>query len=178
MAVVAKSVQAIMLFLKDCTARIPCFGVIIQTHLPPPPSPTVLRCRGDGCRGGSPNSPNRRAHSEVSFKLPEDMMDLSPSDPFAGGSSTNSLKEIGFEDNLFFTYIDVEKLSSGGGASNGSVHTGTSGNKEEDESLGGSGNGGTEGARPRHRHRNRRHYFLICWRVSPFLRQCRSVRGG
>ncbi|MED6152078.1 hypothetical protein PIB30_088572, partial [Stylosanthes scabra] len=44
------------------------------------------------------------------------------SDPFTGGSSTASLEEIGSEDDLFCTYIDVEKLSDGGGILNGSVH--------------------------------------------------------
>ncbi|MED6111708.1 hypothetical protein PIB30_054831 [Stylosanthes scabra] len=134
-----------------------------KTHLPPLSSPTVLRllcCRDDGCEGGSPNSHHRRAHSEVSFRLPEDMMDLSPFDPFTGGSSIASLEEIESEDDLFSTY--VEKLSSGGGALNVSVHAETSGKNEEDESLGGSGSGGTGGERPRHRHRNRRRYVLIC----------------
>ncbi|MED6112927.1 hypothetical protein PIB30_066218 [Stylosanthes scabra] len=44
------------------------------------------------------------------------------SDPFTGGSSNACLEEIGFEDNLFSTYIDVEKLSGRGVVSNGSVH--------------------------------------------------------
>lgn len=41
-------------------------------------------------------------------------MDLSPSDPFTGGSSTASLDEIGSEDDLFSTYIDMDKLGDGG----------------------------------------------------------------
>ncbi|MED6208446.1 hypothetical protein PIB30_045173 [Stylosanthes scabra] len=44
------------------------------------------------------------------------------SDSFTGGSSTASFEEIGFEDDLFSTYIDVEKLNDRGGVSNGSVH--------------------------------------------------------
>ncbi|MED6202108.1 hypothetical protein PIB30_101985, partial [Stylosanthes scabra] len=121
-------------------------------------------CRGGGCGGGSPNSHHRSAHFEVSFRLPEDMIDMSPFDLFTGSLSTASLEEIGSKDDLFSTYIDVEKLSGGGGASNGSVHTrnesdqngyigaGASGNNEEDKNPGGSGSGGTRGARPRHRH--------------------------
>ena len=119
---------------------------------------------GGGTTGGAgAHSHHRRAHSEVSFRLPDDMMDLSPSDPFTGGSSTASLEEIGSEDDLFSTYIDVEKLGAGAGggngASNGSVHAGngsdqsgyggaagTSGNNEGEKSPG----GGV--ARPRHRH--------------------------
>ncbi|MED6138702.1 hypothetical protein PIB30_076938 [Stylosanthes scabra] len=151
----------------------------VNAHQLPPQPPTTaavppssagvtssIFIRGDGCGGGSPNSHHRRALSEVSFRLPEEMMDLSPSDPFTGGSSTASLEEIGSEDDLFSTYIDVEKLSGGGGASNGSVHAGngsdqsgysgagTSGNNEEDKSPGGSGSGGTGGGRARHRHSN------------------------
>ncbi|KAL1332405.1 hypothetical protein HN51_061219 [Arachis hypogaea] len=151
----------------------------VNAHqLPPQPPPTAavppsstgvtssVFIRGDGCEGGSPNAHHRRAHSEVSFRLPDDMMDLSPSDPFTGGSSTASLEEIGSEDDLFSTYIDVEKLSGGGGASNGSIQggngldqssyggAGTSGNNEEDKSPGGNGSAGAGGARPRHRHSN------------------------
>ncbi|MED6222477.1 hypothetical protein PIB30_064829 [Stylosanthes scabra] len=37
-------------------------------------------------------------------------------------SFTASLEEIGSKDDLFSTYIDVKKLSGGGGASNGSIH--------------------------------------------------------
>lgn len=85
---------------------------------------------------------HRRAHSEVSFRLPDDMMDLSPSDPFAGGSSTASMEEIGSEDDLFSTYIDVDKLggaNGSGGAGNGADPTG-----EREKSP----------ARARHRHSN------------------------
>ncbi|XP_028768822.1 transcription factor RF2b [Neltuma alba] len=97
---------------------------------------------------------HRRAHSEVNFRLPDDMMDLSPSDPFNGGSSTASLEEIGSEDDLFSTYIDVDKL----GGANGSG----SGGNGSDQNGNGNGNGvGTSNhnerekspsARPRHRH--------------------------
>ncbi|CAN1155811.1 Transcription factor RF2b [Linum perenne] len=66
---------------------------------------------------------HRRALSEMSFRFPDDMtmmmMDLSPSGPMTpgaggdGGSSTCSLEEIGSEDDLFSTYIDVDKLTGG-----------------------------------------------------------------
>ncbi|KAJ1422932.1 Basic-leucine zipper domain [Sesbania bispinosa] len=107
-----------------------------------------------GSGAGESHSHHRRSHSEVSYRLPDDMMDLSPSDPLNGGSSTASLEEIGSEDDLFSTYIDVEKL---GGGTNGS---GRGGNGSDQS---GYGNGaGTSGhndgekspsaARPRHRH--------------------------
>lgn len=69
------------------------------------------------------------------------MADLSPSDPLngsgggggGGGSSTASLEEMGSEDDLFSTYIDVDKLGT--------------------DQSGGEGNGGDRsGNRTRHRH--------------------------
>lgn len=53
---------------------------------------------------------HRRAHSELSFRITDDM-DLS-SDPFTGSST----EEIGSEDDLFTTYIDVDKLGSASGS--------------------------------------------------------------
>ncbi|WVY93233.1 hypothetical protein V8G54_032321 [Vigna mungo] len=105
---------------------------------------------------GESHSHHRRALSEVSYRLPDDMMDLSPSDPFNGGSSTASLEEIGSEDDLFSTYIDVEKLGSGangaGRGGNGSDQSGygngagTSGHNDGEKSP------RAAEARPRHRH--------------------------
>lgn len=66
-------------------------------------------------------------------------MDLSPSDPFTGGSSTASLDEIGSEDDLFSTYIDVDKLAGYAGAGNGA-------------DPGGNGEPEKIPARSRHRH--------------------------
>ncbi|CAJ1970771.1 unnamed protein product [Sphenostylis stenocarpa] len=96
------------------------------SQLPRPPPSTAATTAGAGASSSSlfprsGGSHHRRAHSEMSFRLPDDLMDLSPSDPFAGGSSTASMEEIGSEDDLFSTYIDVDKL----GGSNGS---GTAGN--------------------------------------------------
>ncbi|KAF2319285.1 hypothetical protein GH714_014418 [Hevea brasiliensis] len=55
------------------------------------------------------SSCHRRAHSEVHFRLPEDL-DLVP-DPFEGPSGS-SFDELGSEDDLFCTYMDIEKLGS------------------------------------------------------------------
>lgn len=84
-------------------------------------------------------------------------MDLSPSDPLNGGSSTASLEEIGSEDDLFFTYIDVEKLGGGVNGSNRGGNgsdpsgygngAGTSGNNDGEKSP----NAATT-PRTRHRH--------------------------
>lgn len=109
-----------------------------------PPHPQTTSSMFENMRSGG--TQHRRAHSEVSFRLPEDMADPSPSDPFngagagagggGGGSSTASLEEMGSEDDLFSTYIDVEKL--------GTDQSGGEGN------AGGGGERG--GNRARHRH--------------------------
>ena len=87
---------------------------------------------------------HRRAHSVVSFRLFDDiMMDLSLSDAFnneggsgggGGRSSTASLDEIGSEDDLFSTYIDVDKL---GGADQSGVEGNGNGNGEKSGGGGG-----------------------------------------
>ncbi|CAN1753895.1 Transcription factor RF2b [Linum perenne] len=101
-------------------------------HPPPPPPPAPLLSTSSAAANSSsifnarPFAPlhggphHRRALSETSFRFPDDvsmmMMDLSPSDPMVpagGGSSTCSQEEIGSEDDLFSTYIDVDKLTAG-----------------------------------------------------------------
>ncbi|KAG5600261.1 hypothetical protein H5410_031631 [Solanum commersonii] len=54
-------------------------------------------------------SHHQRAHSEVNFRLPEDL-DLE-SDPF--DAPAGSFEEIGSEDDFFSTYMDIEKLAGG-----------------------------------------------------------------
>ncbi|CAM8878877.1 unnamed protein product [Rhodiola kirilowii] len=74
---------------------------------------------------GNPNLPfrgphHRRAHSEVSFRIPDDL-DLI-SDPFDAPSG--SFEELGSEDDLFCTYMDIEKFGTkveDGGPSNVAV---------------------------------------------------------
>ncbi|KAK6271655.1 hypothetical protein POUND7_008738 [Theobroma cacao] len=105
-------------------------------------------------RGGGGH--HRRAHSEMSFRLPDDMsimmMDLSPpSDPInaGGGSSTASFEEMGSEDDLFSTYIDVDKLNSSEGTNGRTNCT----DHSEGEKLTSSSTTATS-SRPRHRHSN------------------------
>ncbi|XVF05858.1 hypothetical protein REPUB_Repub05bG0209300 [Reevesia pubescens] len=107
--------------------------------------------RGEGGGGGGHH---RRAHSEMSYRFPEDMsimmMDLSPPpDPMnaAGGSSTASLDDMGSEDDLFSTYIDVDKLTSSD-ADNGRAR------RSEGEKLMSSSTTTSTSSRPRHRHSN------------------------
>ncbi|XP_058007914.1 transcription factor RF2b [Hevea brasiliensis] len=94
---------------------------------------------------------HRRAHSEVHFRLPEDL-DLVP-DPFEGPSGS-SFDELGSEDDLFSAYMDIEKFES-------RTDEGPSGIKPDNAvhglSGGGGGGGEVEGdknVRPRHRYSN------------------------
>ncbi|XP_027332754.1 transcription factor RF2b-like [Abrus precatorius] len=112
------------------------------SQLPPTPPATTaagVSSSSSSMFARSGWSHHRRAHSEVSFRLPDDMMDLSQSDPLAGGSSTASMEEIGSEDDLFSTYIDVDKL--GGATGSGGAGNGADPNGEREKSP-----------RPRHRH--------------------------
>ena len=79
-------------------------------------------------------------------------MDLSPSGPFNGGSSTASLEEIGSEDDLFNTYIDIDKFEGPNGSGNGGNGSDQSGNGN---GIGASNHDEIEknpNPRPRHRH--------------------------
>ena len=75
---------------------------------------------------------HRRAHSEVQFRLPEDL-DLS--EPFGG------FEDLGSEDDLFCSYMDIEKLGSG------SDSAGPSAAPRSDNPFPDAGD-----SRPRHRH--------------------------
>ncbi|RAL52294.1 hypothetical protein DM860_016143 [Cuscuta australis] len=91
-------------------------------------------------------SNHRRAHSEVNFRLPEDM-DLA-SDTL-NAAPAGSFEEIGSEDDLFSTYMDMEKIGGGSGPGDAGVDNARGGGAEE------SGNGGMKNQiRPRHRHSN------------------------
>ncbi|KAL8144568.1 hypothetical protein AgCh_002955 [Apium graveolens] len=64
--------------------------------------------------GSKSSSHHRRAQSEVHFRLPEDL-DLS-SDPFDAPSA--SFEDMGSEDDLFCTYMDMEKLGGAARSNN------------------------------------------------------------
>ncbi|KAK4436448.1 Transcription factor b [Sesamum alatum] len=87
---------------------------------------------------------HRRAHSEVNFRLPEDL-DLG-SDPF--DAPAGSFEEMGSEDDFFSTYMDIEKI--GGGSGIGDSILDNAGAEDGNKS----GGGGDGVARPRHRHSN------------------------
>ncbi|MCL7048562.1 hypothetical protein MKW94_021741 [Papaver nudicaule] len=110
-------------------------------------------------------SHHRRAHSEVNFRIPEDL-DLI-SDPF--DTTTTSFEEMGSEDDLFCAYMDIEKFGSkvedGGGNNNNNnnnmnLESGMGGGVNQNSNGGvGGGNesgifGGEKNMRPRHRHSN------------------------
>lgn len=80
-------------------------------------------------------------------------MALSPSDPFNGGSSTVSIEEIGSEDDLFSTYIDVDKLGGSGNGGSCADQGAASGNGNGADGKGeNEGEKSGSGSRPRHRH--------------------------
>nr|KJB67941.1 hypothetical protein B456_010G218700 [Gossypium raimondii] len=93
-------------------------------------------------------SHHRRAHSEVQFRIPDEL-DLG-SDTFEG---------LGSEDDLFFNYVDIEKLggSSKGpeeGGGSGSSSGGSGQNQKGEEISGGSGKGEKNDGKGRHRYSN------------------------
>ncbi|XP_051121416.1 transcription factor RF2b-like [Andrographis paniculata] len=87
---------------------------------------------------------HRRAHSEVNFRLPEDL-DL-VGDPF--DAPAGSFEEMGSEDDLFSTYMDIEKLSgaaAGSGIADAAAAAAVFDNGSADVEA---------TPRPRHRHSN------------------------
>jgi hypothetical protein len=67
---------------------------------PPPQAPAPVAARG---------AHHRRARSEVAFRLPDDL-------GLGGGAGPDGdgFDEIGSEDDLFSTFMDIEKISSSG----------------------------------------------------------------
>ncbi|XP_010253091.1 PREDICTED: transcription factor RF2b isoform X2 [Nelumbo nucifera] len=125
--------------------------------------------------GSFRSSHHRRAHSEVNFRLPHDLDIVA--DPF--DAPTASFEEIGSEDDLFCTYMDIEKLGSKiedcttGGSKlvdfridDGGIVDGRNCMGQNGGAAGGRGDVGVSGAvrsensveeknvRPRHRHSN------------------------
>ncbi|XP_078159624.1 basic-leucine zipper (bZIP) transcription factor family protein [Carex rostrata] len=94
---------------------------------------------------------HRRARSEVAFRIPDDL-DLSSGDPV----STGSFDEIGSEDDLFSTFMDIEKISSKiEGSGSGSEGGGFNRDRTGESSGGGNGSANGNGVpRPKHRHSN------------------------
>ncbi|OAY79957.1 Transcription factor RF2b [Ananas comosus] len=100
-------------------------------------------------------SSHRRARSELPFRIPGDL-DLSSGDPM----STGSLEEMGSEDDLFCTFMDIEKiggkLEGSGSGSEGGVcrdRTAESSGRAEDQTPGNAAAAGAAApSRPKHRH--------------------------
>ncbi|MCL7025838.1 hypothetical protein MKW94_030909 [Papaver nudicaule] len=137
-----------------------------------PSNPNAQKLSGGMAGNNNPSSSSlpfrgshhRRAHSEVNFRIPEDL-DLI-SDPF--DTTTTSFEEMGSEDDLFCAYMDIEKFGSkvedGGGNNNNNNHmnleSGMGGGVNQNSNGGvGGGNesgifGGEKNMRPRHRHSN------------------------
>ncbi|WKA00759.1 hypothetical protein VitviT2T_019088 [Vitis vinifera] len=111
---------------------------ISHSHNAHQPPSTSFPNTATSLRGGH----HRRAHSEVNFRIPEDLHLVS--DPFDVPSA--SFEEMGSEDDLFCTYIDIDKFGS---------------RPEGDARIDNAGGGlaaesgdGEKSSRPRHRHSN------------------------
>ncbi|XP_059626377.1 transcription factor RF2b-like [Cornus florida] len=78
-------------------------------------------------------SQHRRTHSDLDYRIPDDEMGFSGR-PY-NGSSSASVEEAGSVDELFATYIDVEKLgeTEGSGSGNSAERNGCSGGGGEGE---------------------------------------------
>lgn len=118
----------------------PSNRTVDDPQLPPPPN-------GVGMRGPH----HRRARSEMAFRFTEEL------DLGAAGDPGGSFEEIGSEDDLFCTFMDIEKIGcklegSGSGSEGGICGDPTpesSGGVEERRN----GNaGGVVPVRPKHRH--------------------------
>ncbi|XP_076903712.1 bZIP transcription factor 18-like [Bidens hawaiensis] len=91
---------------------------------------------------------HRRAHSEVNYRLPDDL-DL-VSDTFDAPSG--SFEELGSEDDLFCTYMDMDKL---GRIANAGADNNNNNNNNSNNDINENDNGGEKSnVRPRHRHSN------------------------
>ncbi|KAI3731193.1 hypothetical protein L1987_62378 [Smallanthus sonchifolius] len=104
-------------------------------------------------------SHHRRAHSEVNFRLPEDLDKVS--DPIDAPSG--SFEDIGSEEDLFSTYMNIEKIGSafnhGGGVLDSGRINNSAGEVGASDDNYGSGSGGVidgekSSTKPRHRHSN------------------------
>ncbi|XP_076953624.1 transcription factor RF2b-like [Bidens hawaiensis] len=96
---------------------------------------------------------HRRAHSEVNYRLPDDL-DL-VSDTFDAPSG--SFEELGSEDDLFCTYMDMDKLGqiANAGADNNNINNNNvNSNNNNNDSKDNENGGEKSNVRPRHRHSN------------------------
>ncbi|XP_019059356.1 PREDICTED: transcription factor RF2b-like isoform X2 [Tarenaya hassleriana] len=113
-----------------------------QCPTPPPANPGAAAPAPAPFRGPY----HRRAHSEVQFRLPED---LELSDPFGG------FDDLGSADDLFCSYMDIEKLGSRSTSASASDSAGPSAPRPDNlvpvENEGG-GRDDARNSKPRHRH--------------------------
>lgn len=88
---------------------------------------------------------HRRARSELAFRVPEDL-DRCSGDFFAVGGAD----EVGSEDDLFCTFMEVEQVEGSGSASEVGVWRDWSAENVEDRKI--SDAAGAAPSRPKHRH--------------------------
>ncbi|KAK3407738.1 hypothetical protein EUGRSUZ_J00119 [Eucalyptus grandis] len=103
---------------------------------PPNPNPQIPAPRNPAM----PQFHHRRARSEVGFRMPDD------GDPFDNAAS-GSFEDLGSEDDLLSTYMDMDKIGDKLDGGPGS------GPRLDNADVVGGG-GGEKGGRPRHRYSN------------------------
>ncbi|XP_057955463.1 bZIP transcription factor 18-like isoform X2 [Malania oleifera] len=113
-----------------------------NTHNAPPPEHQTTS--SDMFAGPTRGSYHRRAHSEVDFRLqPDDI-----------NGSAAGLDEIGSEEDLFCTYINVDKLRGGGSRSPDECPSGGIASADDGERGNSADQQREKSARHRHRHSN------------------------
>ncbi|RWW30132.1 hypothetical protein BHE74_00031561 [Ensete ventricosum] len=88
---------------------------------------------------------HRRARSELAFRVPDELDRCSGDFVAAGGA-----EEVGSEDDLFCTFMDVEQVEGSGSASEVGVWRDWSAESVEERKI--SGAAGAALSRPKHRH--------------------------
>ncbi|KAG1338959.1 Transcription factor RF2b [Cocos nucifera] len=124
-------------------------------NAPPVAAGTMAMFQTAGTAAPPRGAHHRRARSEMAFRITDDI-DLSSGDPLAGGG----FDEIGSEDDLFSTFMDIEKIGCRPEGSGSGSEGGVFGDRATESSKGGGdpkiGNaaGAAAAVRPKHRHSN------------------------
>ncbi|WOL14775.1 hypothetical protein Cni_G23556 [Canna indica] len=124
------------------------------TNFPPIPPPAAAHSSMFPRPSPTPAAPpqgghHRRARSELAFRIPDDL-DLGSGDSFAAAGTD----EVGSEDDLFCTFMDVEQMECKVEESGSATEVGVCGDwtaeSSEDRKIGNAAGPAT--SRPKHRH--------------------------
>ncbi|XP_010921141.3 transcription factor RF2b [Elaeis guineensis] len=124
-------------------------------NAPPVAAGTMAMFQSAGTTPPPRGAHHRRARSEMAFRITDDI-DLSSGDPLAGGG----FDEIGSEDDLFSTFMDIEKIGCRPEGSGSGSEGGVFGDPATESYKGGedrkidNATGAAAAVRPKHRHSN------------------------